>query len=218
MNSCPPKPSSMPFIMSIIILLMVIVGMLVYFFMFYEPTLETCSNLYTSNICTKAVCTSLEVCPAAETVEWKPEVTSKTDRFLGHAVEENTDGAFGTAYTTGLTGLMSEFDSNVCTTLTGGSMDTTDLHPEGTDSVDQIDCIKMINKIDGELAETGLTWLEKSKLLEVRRAVIDQCTTVTDATDATPASRVYIDGFPTTALTSKTGAIAGIFCPPASST
>lgn len=217
MNSCPPKPSSMPFIMSIIILLMVIVGMLVYFFMFYEPTLETCSNLYTSNICTKAVCTSLEVCPAAETVEWKPEVTSKTDRFLGHAVEENTDGAFGTAYTTGLTSLMSEFDSNVCTTLTGGSMDTAGLT---TADESKIDCIKMINKIDGELAETGLTWLEKSKLLEVRRAVIDQCTTVTaaDANPAVPASRVYIDEFPTSALTSKTGAIAGIFCPPASST
>ena len=224
MNSCPPKPSSMPFVISIILLLMVIVGMLVYFFMFHEPSQEVCANLYTSNICTTATCDSLEVCPTEESVEWKPKVSVSKDKFLGHSVNEELDGTFGTAYNTGLTSLMSEFDSNVCTTLT--SMDKTEFHPlvlqasnDSTPNVEQIDCIKMISKLDSELAKSGLTWLEKSKLLEVRHAVIEQCTTVQEATAATPttdamsASRVYKDTFLTTELSSPTGAISKIFCP-----
>ncbi len=46
MDKCPPKPSLMPFIVSIIVLLIVIVGILVYFLQFHKPPEEKCSKLY----------------------------------------------------------------------------------------------------------------------------------------------------------------------------
>ena len=46
MDEYPPKPSLMPFIVSIIVLLIVIVGILVYFLQFHKPSEEKCSKLY----------------------------------------------------------------------------------------------------------------------------------------------------------------------------
>lgn len=217
MNSCPPKPSPMPFIMIIVLLLMVITGLLVYFFMFYKPSQDLCSNLYASNICTNEMCTTLEVCPPAPAVEWNPIVEKDDDKFLGYDVDESLDGTFGTAYTAGLASLESEFGSNVCDILT--NMDLSDYHPAAPTSGDanatdkatregKINCIKMINKIDAELDKTDLTWFEKNKLLEVRKAVIDHCTTI----DASANTRTYKTDFPKTDITSETGAISKLFC------
>jgi hypothetical protein len=213
----------MPFIMIIVLLLMVITGLLVYFFMFYKPSQDLCSNLYASNICTDEMCTTLEVCPAIPEVEWKPEVKADTGKFLGYGVEESLDGTFGTAYTTGLTSLESEFGSNVCDTLT--TMDLAAYHPAAPTAGDanetdkaaregKINCIKMINKIDAELGKTDLTWLEKSKLLEARRAMINACSPLDDGQTERTVFDIDADAtFPTAAITGKKdGAISKLFC------
>ena len=221
MNSCPPKPSPMPFIMIIVLLLMVITGLLVYFFMFYKPSQDLCSNLYASNICTTGMCDSLKVCPATPAVEWNPIVKEDKDKFLGYGVEESLDGTFGTAYTAGLTSLKSEFGSNVCDTLT--TMDLAAYHPAAIDAETadaktvregKINCIKMINKIDAELDKTGLTWLEKSKLLEARRAMINACSPIGDGQTERTVFDIDADAtFPTKDITGKKdGAISKLFC------
>ena len=221
MNSCPPKSSPMPFIVIIILLLMVLSGLLIYFFMFYKPSQDLCSNLYASNICTTEMCTTLEVCPAVPTVEWKPVVKAASSKFLGYDVTPNITGTFGSAYTAGLASLESNFDSNVCATLTGGSMNISpynptapadELAPDKSTREGKINCIKMIKAIDTEI-DKNPPLFEKKKLLETRRAVIDLCTD-----DSTPDSLSYKTDFPATEITSKTGKISKIFCPTTSST
>ena len=172
------------------------------------------------------MCTTLKVCPTPDTVEWKPEVEADPKKFLGYSVTPNTTGGtFGTAYTAGFASLESDFDSNVCATLTGGSMDispynptagaTTETEQVKTAREGKINCIKMINAIDTEI-DKNPPWFEKNKLLETRRAVIDLCTSPTGT-----GTRSAIDTdsfFPATAITTKTGEISKIFCPPTSST
>jgi hypothetical protein len=212
----------MPFIVIIILLLMVLSGLLIYFFMFYKPSQDLCSNLYASNICTTEMCTKLEVCPAAPTVEWKPKVKADNGKFLGHSVEESLTGTFGSAYTAGLASLETEFGSNVCDTL--ASMDLSAYYhsvpatvgaPASPPDANKINCIKMINKIDEELKKTGLTRLEKNKLLEVRRAMIDTCSPlVPSETKRTGFNIGSNESFPTTAITGKKdGAISKLICP-----
>lgn len=219
MNSCPPKPSPMPFYIVILLLISMIIGMIVYHFMFYKPSLETCANLYTSNICTKAVCEkAFPVTPVNTT--WKPVVakdTTASPKFFGYNVTIPETGTVGTAYKAGLDSLMSEFNSNVCTeltTMTFSDDDVATYHPGNGATPPVYDktkilCAPMIKDIDDELANTSLTWLEKSKLLEVRRALINLCT----EDDRTPK----VD-FPAVALSDKTGAISKIFCNQPSST
>jgi hypothetical protein len=189
--------------------------------MFYKPPMDLCSNLYASNICTNEMCTDLEVCPAAPVVEWKPKVEAASSKFLGHSVDESLTGTFGSAYNAGLASLESDFDSNVCAILTGGSMDISPYNPTATGTEDQagkttregkINCIKMIDAIDAEL-DKNPPWFEKKKLLETRRAVIDLCTD-----ESTQNSLSYKPDFPATEITTKTGKISKIFCPPTSST
>lgn len=218
MNSCPPKSSPMPFIVIIILLLMVLSGLLIYFFMFYKPSQDLCSNLYASNICTTEMCTTLEVCPAAPEVKWKPEVKADTNKFFGHSVVESLTGTFGSAYTAGLASLETEFGSNVCDTL--ASMDLSAYYQPGATTADpadttQINCIKMINKIDEELKKTNLTRLEKNKLLEARRAMIDMCSPLDPSASVRTEFTINPSkSFPTAAITGKKdGAISKLICP-----
>lgn len=222
MNSCPPKPSAMPYVIVILLLISMIVGMIVYHFMFYKPSQETCSNLYTSNICTAAVCTKAFPCEPTDTT-WEPVVTkdsTSSPKFFGYNVTIPETGAVGTAYKSGIDSLMSEYNSNVCDTLTTMKFEDT-YHPsvatvDGSTSVDKsnILCIPMLTKLDTELKKSGLTWLEKSKLLEVRRAVIDQCSSPNES--GVRGGITATSYFPTTALSSKTGVISKIFCPSSS--
>ena len=213
MNSCPPKPSPMPFIVVILLLISMIIGMIVYHFMFYKPSLETCANLHTSNICTQAVCEKLFPATPVDT-SWKPVVakdTGASPKFFGYNVTIPETGTVGTAYKAGLDSLMSEFNSNVCTELktmkfTGaeGTYHPGDNSTPTIYDTTKIICAPMIKDIDAELAKPGLTWLEKSKLLEVRHALSILCTGNTD--------------FPAVALSTDTGAISKIFCNQPSST
>lgn len=215
MNSCPPKPSPMPFIVVILLLISMIIGMIVYHFMFYKPSQETCANLYTSNICTKAVCEKLFPATPVNTT-WEPVVvkdTSASPKFFGYNVTIPETGTVGTAYKAGLDSLMSDFDSNVCEQLTTMTFSDNEAkyHPGNgaTPPVydkTKIRCAPMIEDIDNELTNTSLTWLEKSKLLEVRRALSNLCTGF-EVDGTTPKTE-----FPAEALSTKTGAISKIFC------
>ena len=58
-NNTPPPvtpPSVTPYIMVIGVLILIIVAVFVYFMMFHEPTLEKCSDSFTSDICTRSYC------------------------------------------------------------------------------------------------------------------------------------------------------------------
>ena len=216
MNSCPPKPSPMPFIVVILLLISMIIGMIVYHFMFYKPSLETCSNLYTSNICTAAVCEKAFPCEPTDTT-WEPVVKkddTSSPKFFGYNVTIPETGAVGTAYKSGIDSLMSEFDSNVCTELK--TMTFADTYHPATSSSDatpdksKILCIPMMKDIEDELAKTGLTWLEKSKLLEVRSALIDKCSSLKN--EGTRSEITATSFFPADDITSPTGAVSKIFC------
>lgn len=223
MNSQPQysrKGSPMPFIIIILLLIGIITGLLVYHFMFYKPSLEVCSNLYASNICTTEYCIAEKLCPVANPPEWNPKIITKAGSLLGYGVELPTTGDFGTLYKTEIASLESVFDSNVCDTLT--TMVLTDYHPPAAAGAaaetGQINCIKLLNKIDADLKNNSLSWIEESKLLEARNAVIDLCAPPDVASGARGA--INADSFfPTTDITGKTtGKIAKLFCPPPPST
>ena len=221
MNSQPQYSrgaSPMPFIIIIVLLIGVITGLLVYHFMFYKPSLETCSNLYASNICTTEYCDTNDLCPTTTPPVWNPQIKTKAGSFLGYGVELPSNGDVATLYNTEITSIESVFDSNVCDTLL--SMDLVpyqqvtsdaDVTPVVKDPVN-INCIEILKKIDAELANTGgLTWIERNRLLEARRAVIDLCAQPDPATGV----RTMIGAattFPTADINTRTGKIAKLFC------
>lgn len=219
--------SPMPLILTVLFFVCVIVGLLVYHFMFYKPSLEVCSNLYASNICTTDYCVDEKLCPVESPPVWNPKIDANSGSLLGHKVTLPTTGEVATLYNTEITSLESAFDSNVCDTLK--TMDLSSYHP--TDSTDptaadttQINCIELLKKIDADLADrSSLSWIEESKLLEARNAVIDLCAPANeDANTGTIGQRADINAassFPTTDITNTSnGKIAKLFCTDPSST
>ena len=218
--------SPMPLILTVLFFVCVIIGLLVYHFMFYKPSLEVCSNLYASNICTTDYCVAENLCPPESPPEWNPKIDANSGSLLGYKVTLPTTGKVATLYNTEITSLESAFDSNVCDTLK--TMDLSSYHPALPDDApadtepdtEKINCIELLNKIDDDLQNTPLSWIEESKLLEARNAVIDLCAPASTATSS-KGQRVAIDAassFPTSAINTKTGEIAKLFCTQPSST
>ena len=217
--------SPMPLILTVLFFVCVIVGLLVYHFMFYKPSLKVCSNLYASNICTTDYCVAENLCPVESPPVWNPKIDANSGSLLGYKVTLPNTGKVATLYNTEITSLESAFDSNVCDTLT--NMVLTSYHPAVDAGADeevkdaakkQINCIELLKKIDADLAnKSSLSWIEESKLLEARNAVIDLCTKP-NATSGVRDAITDTSDFPTTDINTKTGKIAKLFCPQQSST
>lgn len=217
MNSS--SKSSTPLIALIVVLLLVIGGMIGYFLMMYKPSLEVCSNLYTSNICTETYCSTKFPYPPPE---WKPTISTVTSsdnpKFFGFNVDIPVSGTFGTLYNTGITNLESMFDSNVCAALASMALPGATFHPLKAGSSTEYDetkikCIPMINRIDAEINREDISWLEKSKLLEARRALVNLCSPLGDGeTDRSEFSIVADATFPASAIRTNTGDVSKLFC------
>jgi hypothetical protein len=180
-------PSTMPYVMVIVVLLLTIVGITVYFMMFHKPSLEKCSNLYQSNICTSSYCTSKFPC---KPVEWKPEIESDKDNFLGWKFKYLKDG-------TGITSVISDYDSKACKYLKDKNLDVYSAGPG--EAVGDLKCEDILGDIDNDIEDAKDDWMLKSNLLKVRRVINGKC-----ALEDTIPSSAFKEG----------GDVANAFCKP----
>lgn len=209
-----PRGSSMPLVIFIVFLIAVIIGLVVYFLMFHKPSMEKCSNLYQSNICTKTYCTTTFPGPS---MEWKPKLAAG-DGFLQVDLDHDTTSAVGGIYKTGLSDVSIEFDSNVCTFL--NTKDMKAYHPLATGSTTNLDatkvlCSNVLTDLDKDLTTYSSDFFVRGKLLDLRNEVLDACRT-NPSTDTSPPTQQAISDATTIPAThfKKDGQISNVFCKP----
>jgi hypothetical protein len=104
---------------------------------------------------------------------------SGDDKFLGVGIEYPSVTTVDKLYTTGLTGIIDTFDSNVCT-----YMDTKDLSKykytppsDSVDTVEKLKCKELIADIDAEISKNAGNWVVQGKLRSTMDKVKEVCTT-----------------------------------------
>ena len=213
-----PRGSSMPLVIFIVFLIAVIIGLVVYFLMFHKPSMEKCSNLYQSNICTKTYCTTTFPGPS---MEWKPKLDAG-DGFLQVDLDHDTTSAVGGIYKTELSNVSTDFDSNVCTFL--DTKDMNDYHPlippDSGGPPSQIDtanilCSNVLTDLDKDLTTYSSDFFVRGKLLDLRNEVLDACRTNPGSSTSPPTQQAINDTttIPTAYFREK-GAISDVFCKP----
>lgn len=184
---CPEK-SVTPYIVIIGTLSLIIVALIVYFFMFYKPPQDVCSNLHRSNICTTSYCTKSFPCTKDE---WKPEIQTDKDNFLGWSFKYPKDS--------GISSLVSDYDTKACAYIKQKNLDAYAGDNIAPGTAVRLNCDKILNDIDDDIDDANNDWMLKSNLLKVRRAIHKACGSGDEIT-----SSAFKDG----------GAVATVFCKP----
>lgn len=208
-------------------LLCVIAGLLVYFLSYHKPSEEQCAELYKSNICTQAHCTTAFPCAKAPSPTWKPTFDTATSGFLKKRMKLPTDD-IGETINSEIEAFSKIFDSNVCSTLTSLEEVSKNVNPapygydapaaqgDGEAPSPTFNCMALIKEINKDIASASITNFEKMKLIHLRQAIVDNCNKSQPVGADTSPTGISIESGTSINASEfkKEGAVAKVFCGP----